>query len=889
MIVRAFRLPPRNSRLVAVLLLCLVLLAGVDAPGQTAPESDPEIVLRSALVAPAAPGHFDLVSSRDPVTYALVTGAWRDPQAGEQLRLRDSVIGTWERAGTDSAGWFRHPALRRGYAVVTIDATADTAVVLHARGHSFLFVNGTPRSSNQYEMQDEYPSWAPQFNYPLIPVALKKGRNTLLFLCARGMLKVGLAVVRRSVPEQSTMTRKADGTVSVTSTPGASVRDAEIFFNTRDLTVPDIVEGYTGRDTGAVIIVNRRDVPLRGAVLQCSERGSDRWIETPVPEIPAMALRKVPFDFRIHTPAGREPIQVQLRLASASMRSAEAAQVLQRYDTVTITLKTVPPTAPRRETFTSGIDGSVQYYAVNPVSPGDGTPPALLFSLHGASVEAIGHASAYSSKTWANIVAPTNRRPYGFSWEDWGRLDALEVFDIAMRTFTPDPARVYLSGHSMGGHGTWQLGFHYPDRWAAIGPSAGWISFRSYRHNNPPLSRTPMGLMLQRAALPSDTYFMAENARRFGSYVLHGTDDDDVSVEEARAMVRVLDSLNMDYVFREVPGKGHWWDESPEPGSDCLDWAPMMDFFARHARPEKKRVRSVVFTTASPAVSSRCDWAEILQQERAWMPTRINIRVDPKLGRFIGSTENVSQLALETLSLERTDSVWVELDGQPAVPFALAPGTQRVVLTRSGAGWVPGASNAALKSPQRGGPFKDAFRNSMVFVYGTRGSEDENRWAFEKARADAEQFWYQGNGSVDVLADSDFSPEAHAGRNVILYGNATTNGAWKPLLGNCPVQVTRGEVRIGGRSVKKSDLCVLFLYPRPGDPACSVGAVSGTGLQGLRTTMRLAYLSAGVAFPDLFIAGPAMLLDGESGVVCAGFFGNDWSIERGEFVWSQDR
>ena len=28
----------------------------------------------------------------------------------------------------------------------------------------------------------------------------------------------------------------------------------------------------------------------------------------------------------------------------------------------------------------------------------------------------------------------------------------------------------------MGGHGTWQIGVTYPARFAAIGPSAGWIA-----------------------------------------------------------------------------------------------------------------------------------------------------------------------------------------------------------------------------------------------------------------------------------------------------------------------------------------------------------------------------------------------------------------------------
>jgi hypothetical protein len=55
-----------------------------------------------------------------------------------------------------------------------------------------------------------------------------------------------------------------------------------------------------------------------------------------------------------------------------------------------------------------------------------GASAAMVFSLHGASVEATSQADAYGPHDWASIVCPTNRRPYGFDWEDTGRLDATE-------------------------------------------------------------------------------------------------------------------------------------------------------------------------------------------------------------------------------------------------------------------------------------------------------------------------------------------------------------------------------------------------------------------------------------------------------------------------------
>src|SRR5439155_13772943 len=133
-------------------------------------------------------------------------------------------------------------------------------------------------------------------------------------------------------------------------------------------------------------------------------------------------------------------------------------------------------------------------------------------------------------KTWGHLVAPTNRRPFGFDWEDWGRLDAVEVLDAAARDLGTDRTRTYLTGHSMGGHGAWQVGVTFPDRFAAVGPSAAWISFWSYAGARQPASPGPVEQMLARAALPSDTLALSPNTTQEGIYILHGGADDNVPV-----------------------------------------------------------------------------------------------------------------------------------------------------------------------------------------------------------------------------------------------------------------------------------------------------------------------------------------------------------------------
>ena len=51
--------------------------------------------------------------------------------------------------------------------------------------------------------------------------------------------------------------------------------------------------------------------------------------------------------------------------------------------------------------------------------------------------------------------------------------DLLAMVDGVLRDYRTDADRVYVTGLSYGGHGTWHLGMTHPERWAAIAPICG--------------------------------------------------------------------------------------------------------------------------------------------------------------------------------------------------------------------------------------------------------------------------------------------------------------------------------------------------------------------------------------------------------------------------------
>jgi poly(3-hydroxybutyrate) depolymerase len=755
----------------------------------------------------------------DPIEQRIVTGDFSTPQAGDKVGSR-----TWEKISAGADGAFQSPALRSGYVFATVQSPVKRVMLLEARGPSVSYVNGEPRSGDPYS-----------FGYVSLPVLLNAGSNSLLFACSRGAFSARLVTPR-----------------------------APVTLDARDATLPDITPAVKGNLDGALVVTNATETTLTN--LRIKAEGPSGSREVAVGPIGPMTTRKV----RFQTTGRDEKIQLALTSGGKTL------------DSLAINLRRRKAGETYKRTFVSAIDDSVQYYGVNP-APSARPGQAMFLSLHGASVEAIGQADAYAPKSWGTLVAPTNRRPYGFDWEDVGRRDALEVLAHAQSEYRPDPQRIYLTGHSMGGHGTWQVGVQYPDRFAAIAPSAGWISFWTYAGGGKYDAVLPAEAMLRRASNASDTLGLKGNYWQQAIYIVHGDADDNVPVTEARTMRKELEG-HPALAWHEQPGAGHWWSVGDEPGARCVDWPGVFDTFARRRIPLASEVREISFTTANPGVSARDQWVTISQQEHSWALSSVKLAADHFRREFRGTTSNVAHLTLRTDALATGPDVAFTLDDTPTFKAKWAA---EIHLAKMGGKWtVATAVPADEKNPDRAGGFKDVYRHGVQFVYGTAGTPAENAWAYAKARYDAETFWYRGNSGVAVMSDRDFLKQKGSDRNVILYGNADTNAAWSGLLAKAPVSVRRGAYSVGGKTVTGDDSAVLFIYPRPGSKVASVAAVSGTGVTGMRLTDRSPFFTAGASLPDLVAFTPRMLAEGSKGIRVAGFFGNRWDAETGDWAWN---
>src|SRR5216684_6398956 len=168
----------------------------------------------------------------------------------------------------------------------------------------------------------------------------------------------------------------------------------------------------------------------------------------------------------------------------------------------------------------------------------------------------------------AIVVIPQCRKEIWWAQTPMDDL-AIKSLEAATKEFHGDTQRIYLTGLSMGGYGTWHLAGKYPGRFAAIAPICGGIV-------RPEQAR---------AQSPDDNSPYAEAAKKIGNktpvWIFHGGDDPVVPLTESRIMADAMKTVIgqgtvytesharmsglalPEVIYTEYPGVGHnSWDKA---------------------------------------------------------------------------------------------------------------------------------------------------------------------------------------------------------------------------------------------------------------------------------------------------------------------------------------
>lgn len=519
-------------------------------------------------------------------------------------------------------------------------------------------------------------------------------------------------------------------------------------------------------------------------------------------------------------------------------------------------LNIVSETLPHSITFISQIDSSCQYFGISyPKNYDKNKKYGLIYSLHGAGVEAIGLVKAYSKKDFAFIACPTNRRPFGFDWEDWGYLDGKEVLEYLLKNYPIDTNQIYLMGHSMGGHGCWVFGLLNPSYFAAIAPGAGWISHQSYVPwiFQKSLIYADPSLIAKRDKILKtyQTIYYLENAINLPIFIFHGGLDDNVPTIFGRYFNFEAERLKLKKIYKEVPNVGHWYN-LPDTNIICVDDPEIINFFKENRRePFPKKIN---FITWDLDIANRAYYLEILEEEI--FKKEIKVFLEVKSETIFLNTSNIKTLKIFlTPELKEKKVIYILIDNQ----IIKTPSFSPIYLIKNRKWQV----KREIKRERRFlRTMKKAYFQPFILVYSTK-SDTAYKITYRQALRES-YIWYRyGNGYCQILPDTLINNELIKNYNLIIFGDEEYNYLTERL----NLKKIKDKILKGFRG----SFAYRFIYFNPKRRDRFILVSSGTDLEMLRLSTYFSLLSSAVGLPDYIIFTSEVREKGLGGVLDMGF------------------
>lgn len=202
---------------------------------------------------------------------------------------------------------------------------------------------------------------------------------------------------------------------------------------------------------------------------------------------------------------------------------------------------------------------SVKYQVCLPAGYDAAKAMPLILFLHGSgeagddgvkqSSVGIGPAIKKNPKGWAPYITVIPQKPKERGgWMDHEAL-MLGVVEKTKKEYKIDDARLYLTGLSMGGYGSWMLAAKTPGMWAAVAPVCG----GGNPADGPKLKDLPI-------------------------WAFHGDKDNAVPLKKSQDMIDAIKAAGGEPKLTVYPGVGHnSWDKAYQ---DEKLW----EWFLQHAK-----------------------------------------------------------------------------------------------------------------------------------------------------------------------------------------------------------------------------------------------------------------------------------------------------------------
>ncbi|MEZ6127669.1 MAG: prolyl oligopeptidase family serine peptidase [Planctomycetaceae bacterium] len=481
------------------------------------------------------------------------------------------------------------------------------------------------------------------------------------------------------------------------------------------------------------------------------------------------------------------------------------------------------------------------------------------------------------------VLHPYGRYSNAFKFA--GETDVLEALEDVQQRYRIDEDRISVRGFSMGGAACWQFAVHYPDRWFAANPGAGF-------------SETPQFLkFFQKETLHPKPWEQAlwnlYDCDKYAGNLAHCptiaySGEDDIQKQAADVMETALKDRGIRLRHIIGAGMGHKIDEVSK---DIIEDG--MDSLAKRGR---NAVPTQLTFETSTLKYNRMHWLTVDALGRHWEPARVDAGLHDD-GRTIRiNTRNVRRLTLRfpsgslsptagrNLRLKAHDPDVSVSDGVFELGRAFSDGSFEASLVFDlGTGWksIPVSEELAGKRHNLQGPIDDAFMDSFIFVSPSRPAANEavDKWTNSELERAVEHWRRHFRGDARVVQDTEVTKQMIESSNLILWGDAASNLLIERTLKDLPVQWSKEQLAIGTHTVDAKTHAPILIYPNPLNPDRYVVLNSSF------TFRDYAYLNNArqvPMLPDWAIVGlstpPGNVWPGE--IVAADFFDEQWQLKK---------
>lgn len=414
-----------------------------------------------------------------------------------------------------------------------------------------------------------------------------------------------------------------------------------------------------------------------------------------------------------------------------------------------------------------------------------------------------------------------------------GEIDTFEALENAQRRYRIDHEKIAVRGFSMGGAACWQFAVHYPGRWFAANPGAGF-------------SETPDFLKVFQKETLQPTWFeqklwrwydctgYAANLAFLPTVAYSG--DMDSQKQAADIMEAALKAENLPLIHIIGPMTGHkiHADSKVEIERYLSRWARLGSPMDRESPlPKDGEWETIEQFQTYTLRYNKSRWITIHAMKEHWEPARVVVQAKPGPGgmtelRVI--TSNVDEFELRfTDSNDHNDALLhpVSVDGVK-VNAALSRGmnTKSMYFYRDGDKWTaqraPNAESGLHKRHGLQGPIDDAFLDAFIFVKPTmKGlSPEVDKWVQSEFDHAVTHWRQQMRGDARVKLDTEITKEDMEDANVVFWGDPRSNDALIQVFDELPVSwnMKQNVVHAGDQKFDATHHVPIMIYPNPLNP-----------------------------------------------------------------------